>query len=90
VLSINLSAEPHEGGVLQIRDVTTGRIVFALQNTRPGDAVLFAIGDRLQHRVTPPVGHVPRTVCAGWFRSATVRRSLGWSPSPTYVESKDR
>ena len=77
VLSINLSSEPHEGGVLQIREVPAGRIVYEFANTRPGDAVLFALGDRLQHRVTPPEGRVARTVCAGWFRNEPVRPSLG-------------
>jgi len=77
VLSINLSPEPYDGGVLQIRELPAGRIVYEFANTKPGDAVLFALGDRLQHRVTPPEGRVARTVCAGWFRSEPVRPSVG-------------
>jgi len=80
VLSINLSAEPYDGGVLQIREVP-GRIVYEFANTRPGDAVLFALGDGLEHRVTPPEGRVARTVCAGWFRSEAVRPSMGLADS---------
>lgn len=81
VLSINLSSAPYEGGVLQIRELPAGRIVYEFANARPGDAVLFALGDRLQHRVTPPEGRVARTVCAGWFRGEPVRLSVGLADS---------
>ena len=81
VLSINLSSEPYDGGVLQIRELPSGRIVYEFANTRPGDAVLFALGDGLQHRVTPPEGRVARTVCAGWFRNQAVRPSVGLADS---------
>jgi hypothetical protein len=36
-------------------------------NTGAGDAVLFRIAERLEHRVTSLRGDVPRTAYAGWF-----------------------
>lgn len=66
-MSINLSTGRYSGGVLQIREATTGRICAEVANTGPGDAVLFRIAPSLQHRVTPTRGVVPRTAYAGWF-----------------------
>lgn len=73
-LTINLGAERFEGGVLQIREARDGAVVYEVRNDGPGDAVLFQLSDRLQHRVTDPEGGVARTVCAGWFRAESVRR----------------
>jgi len=67
-LSINLGAEPYAGGVLQIRDHASGRIVAEVENTRPGGAVLFRIAPHIEHRVTPVEGSVAKTAYAGWFR----------------------
>ena len=76
VLTINLGSEPFEGGLLQIRRFPDGPTVSEIKNDRPGDAVLFALGDDLEHRVTPPEGHVARTVYAGWFRTVPVREVI--------------
>lgn len=67
--SINLSRKPYEGGVLQIRDQVSKRALSEVANTVPGDAVLFRISNKLEHRVTRVVGSFPRTAFAGWFRS---------------------
>jgi hypothetical protein len=75
-MSVNLSREPYEGGVLQIREEPEGRIVYERANTGPGDAVLFKIDRGLKHRVTPPEGHAPRTAYAGWFLKEPSRRLL--------------
>jgi hypothetical protein len=66
-MAINLSTETYCGGVLQIREVETGRIVHEVANTGFGDAVLFRIGPHLEHRVTPVEGAAARTVFAAWF-----------------------
>jgi hypothetical protein len=79
-LTVNLSREAHEGGVLQIREEPAGNIVFQLTNTDPGDAVLFKIDTRLKHRVTSPEGRTSRTAFAGWFVTDPVRRVLGLAP----------
>jgi hypothetical protein len=76
-LSVNLGREAYKGGILQIREETSGRIVYELANTGPGDAVLFRIDPRLRHRVTSPTGHTPRTVFAGWFLTQPARELLG-------------
>lgn len=67
-MSINLEAEPYGGGVLQIRDRESGRILEEVSNTGPGDAVLFRIDATLQHRVLP-VTSGAKTAFAGWFRA---------------------
>jgi 2-oxoglutarate-Fe(II)-dependent oxygenase superfamily protein len=74
-MSINLSTAPYEGGVFEIRDRTSGRTLAALPNTGPGDALLFAIDDRLEHRVTTVSGSAAKTAFAGWF--GTTRDYLG-------------
>lgn len=68
-MSINLEAEPYEGGVLQIRERETGRVVEEVTNTGAGDAVLFRIDLPLQHRVQPVTSGV-KTAFAGWFSAA--------------------
>jgi hypothetical protein len=67
-LSINLGAEPYQGGVLQIRERASGRVVAEVENTRPGGGVLFRIAEHLQHRITPVTGGIAKTAYAGWFR----------------------
>ena len=66
-LSLNLSPVPFKGGVLQIRDRHTKRILNEVANTGLGDAVLFRISDGLQHRATAVEEGPARTVLAGWF-----------------------
>lgn len=63
-LSVNLGGE-YEGGEFQFRD--RDETVFRFCNTGAGDALLFAIGDGLSHRVTAVTGPRPRTTFAGWF-----------------------
>ena len=75
-MSINLSAKPYEGGVLQIREDKTTRIVHEVANTGFGDAILFKIGPGLSHRVTTVEGSQPKTALAGWFRSRPIYRDL--------------
>ena len=67
-MSINLGASPYEGGVLMIRERASERVVEEVENTGPGDAVLFRIESLLQHRATPVTRGV-KTAFAGWFRS---------------------
>lgn len=67
-LSVNLSEQAFEGGVLQIMDVAEERVRSEVANTGPGDAVLFQIAPALVHKVTDVSGRVPRTVLAGFFQ----------------------
>ena len=68
-MSINLSAGTYRGGVLQIRELRSGKIVGEVANTGFGSAVLFRISQDLQHRVTGLEGEADRTSFAGWFTS---------------------
>ena len=69
-MSINLEAAPYTGGTLQIRDRESERIVAEVENTGAGDAILFRISPRLQHRAVAVESGV-KTAFAGWFRTAS-------------------
>jgi hypothetical protein len=68
-LSINLSREVYGGGALQLRDAESKEILREEFNTGFGDAILFRIDRRLQHRITVVEGEFPKTALAGWFKS---------------------
>jgi hypothetical protein len=75
-MSINLSDGVYEGGTLQIRDRGDQRLVHEVANTGTGDAILFALSEQLQHRVTDVTGTAAKTAFAGWFRTAPVYRDM--------------
>ncbi len=68
--SLNLTEGPYEGGLLQIKEKKTGKIVAEVKHEKPGDAIVFRIHPDLRHRVTEVRGSAPRMVYAGWFRSS--------------------
>jgi hypothetical protein len=68
-MSINLSTEVYSGGVLQIREQASDRILSEVTNTGFGDAIIFRIERGLQHRITDVQGTAPKTAFAGWFES---------------------
>jgi hypothetical protein len=68
-LSVNLSGESFEGGVLEVREERSRRVIARIANPAAGDAVLFRISPELEHHVTP-VTAGERLVLAGWFRRA--------------------
>jgi len=69
-LSVNLSREAYDGGVLQIRRASVSEPQHEVSNAGFGSAVLFRVSPALRHRVTAVGGTAPRTAYAGWFRSA--------------------
>jgi hypothetical protein len=75
-LSINLGIEPFEGGQLQLRRADSAVVIGEVENTVPGDGVLFRIDPSLRHRVAPVSGRTPRTAYAGWFRTRPAYRDL--------------
>ena len=75
-MSVNLGAEPFEGGVFEIRRAGGAATLAAIANVGPGDAILFAISHDLEHRVTPMLGPVAKTAFAGWFGSARDYRDV--------------
>jgi hypothetical protein len=66
-LSVNLSEGIFEGGNLQLRDSDSFRLLADVVNTGAGDAVIFRLGDDVEHRVLP-VTSGARVALAGWFR----------------------
>jgi hypothetical protein len=69
-LSVNLADEPFEGGILELREESSKRIIARVANATAGDAILFRISPDLEHHVTPVTTNTPRLVLAGWFRRA--------------------
>jgi hypothetical protein len=69
-MTINLSTKPVRGGVLQFRTAPGRRRLGEVPYTRAGDAVLFRIGQDLQHRSTAVEGAQPKTIYVCWFQRA--------------------
>jgi hypothetical protein len=68
-LSVNLTDRQFTGGVFELRDTCAKFPTWSVANTGLGDAILFEISDRLQHRVTDVAGATARVAYAGWFHS---------------------
>jgi hypothetical protein len=68
-MSLNLSQRAFQGGLFQLRDVQTKRVLAEIANTGWGNAMLFRISKHLQHRVTEVIGEQSKTAFAGWFKS---------------------
>ena len=89
-MSINLSPDEYSGGVLQLRESVSKKIIAEVPNTGFGDGVIFRIADFLEHRITDVVGTAPKMAFAGWFKSkpdflATIRKDeqrLDAHPNP--------
>lgn len=67
-MSLNLSPNTFQGGELELRDKTSKQIYCKFANNGFGDAIIFRIGDNLEHRIAPVRGSLPKTAFAGWFR----------------------
>jgi SAM-dependent methyltransferase len=65
-MSLDLSARPYSGGVLETRDRYSQETVGRQADIRPGDAVLVRLAPSVQHRVTAVEG-ASRTAYAGRF-----------------------
>ncbi|HZS48862.1 MAG TPA: hypothetical protein VFC63_27565 [Blastocatellia bacterium] len=75
-ISVNLSKEPFVGAVLQLRDKASQKILAENANTGLGDAVIFRISSKIEHRTTLLEGTATRTAGAGWFHSYPDFQSL--------------
>ena len=64
-MSLNFSTGVYAGGVLRIRDRESGKIVSEVANVGIGDAVIFRLSDRLEHRIMEPDGTASKTAFAG-------------------------
>ncbi len=67
-LSLNLSPRPFRGGLFQLRERKSERMIAEIANTGPGSALIFRIAGELQHRISDMEGDQPKTAFAGWFR----------------------
>jgi len=68
-LTINLTPHPYRGGIFQMRDLKAKKNFRVIPQPRFGDALLFKISAKLEHRVTALEGTISRTAFSGWFRS---------------------
>jgi len=68
-VSVNLSREPYDGGLLEIRHASSHEAESIVPRMPFGGAVIFRISPDLRHRVTSVSGTRPRTAYAGWFCS---------------------
>jgi hypothetical protein len=75
-LSINLTSEPYRGGALQIRCSQTRELLCEVHNSAYGDALIFPVDERFEHRVSEVEGTAAKTALAGWFRSKFDPNSL--------------
>jgi hypothetical protein len=67
-MSLNLSSRPFRGGLFQLRERESERILAEIANTERGSGLIFRIADHLQHRISNMEGDEPKTAFAGWFR----------------------
>ncbi len=70
-MSMNLSKEPYEGGVFQIKRKGSDEILREVPCGNLSDTHIFDISDNLKHRVTETTGKNPRVAAAGWFTDDT-------------------
>lgn len=68
-ISVNLGAGIFEGGMFQLREKMSHHLLAEVGNESPGDAHIFDIDPKLEHRVTEIKGDAPRVAAAGWFLS---------------------
>jgi hypothetical protein len=68
-MSLNLSPKSYKGGLFQLKERSSDRMLTEVANTGWGDAILFRISERLLHQVTEVEGVEPKTAFAGWFQS---------------------
>jgi hypothetical protein len=68
-ISVNLSSEHYAGGLFQLREKQSERVLCEVGSGNLGDAHVFRISPQLQHRVTQVEGEQARTSAAGWFLS---------------------
>jgi hypothetical protein len=66
-LTIRLGEEDYEGDEFQMRLKESPHLTMTHHHLEPGDALLFAIAPRIEHRVLPLKSGGPRRIFTGWF-----------------------
>ena len=70
-ISVNFSRDLFSGGVFQLREKKSKKILTEIANTELGSAMIFRVSSELEHRITRIEGDKPRTAGAGWFSSVS-------------------
>ena len=65
-MSVNLGPGAYEGGLLELRDRNSERVLERVPNTGHGDALFFRLDPSLQHRACRVTAGV-KTAFAGWY-----------------------
>ena len=65
-MSVNLGGA-YNGGVLQIRERDSKRMLVEVTNAGKGDAIIFRLSKQLEHRITE-VTQCTKITFAGWFK----------------------
>ena len=65
-LSLNLAGS-FEGGEVMLREKKTGKRLHKLSNRSIGEALLFKISPKWEHRTVPVKGRRPKTAFVGWY-----------------------
>ena len=66
-VTIHLSDVPYDGGLFEMCERPSGRLLVREGAMPPGSVMLFRIDNRLRHRVTQVTSGGPRRVFAGWL-----------------------
>jgi hypothetical protein len=66
-ITIDLSEQPSEGGLFELRLAKTKEVLLRFRHAGPGSVLIFDVSPGLDHRVLPLTSGGPRRVYAGWF-----------------------
>jgi hypothetical protein len=66
-MSLNLSPRGYQGGIFQMRERSSRRMLAEIANTGLGDAILFRVSRDFEHRVGAVQTGEPKVAFAGWF-----------------------
>lgn len=75
-LSLNLSPDGYRGGLLQIREIRSEKMLHEVANTGFGDAIVFRLSTEIEHRITAVQAGPSKTAYAGWFKSRPNRSAF--------------
>ena len=66
-MSLNLSPRGYQGGIFEMRERKSRRMLAEIANTGLGDAILFRVSRDFEHRVSAVEAGEPKIAFAGWF-----------------------
>jgi hypothetical protein len=85
-ITISLTDVAFEGGLFELRRVGEPESVRGFSHGRAGTALIFDLGEDIEHRVRPITAGGPRRIYTGWFmRHAVLPAAL--SPASKATES---